>query len=542
MTKTKRVFIPLLMLLIALLPFTLFAEGQWEYAGPPREASQTLTVLHTNDHHGHPVAFYDYPADGQGGLPAQATLVKEIRKVNDNVLVLGAGDFNTGRPESNFFYAEPDILGFNYIGYDAMTMGNHEFDPSPRIMQLQIAGSDFPWLCANVVKANGGYIDNVKPYTIKDYGDFKVAIFGLMTETTAESGNPENIRGYTFKDEVETAKALVPVLEAQADIVIALVHIGIYDDVNEGSERLAAQVPGIDLIIDGHTHTKVEEAIMITNRVTGKEVPVVQAKHWGLYMGKVDLTFQGDEVTDVDYELIPINVQYREKLDDGSSIYKYVDKEIPKDPVLLAMLQPFVAQVDAVLNEAIGTATETFFNTDSRQAETAIGNLVADSMLWYANEMGLEADFGFQNGGGVRTDIPEGEILKRDIYEVLPFDNSVAVVELEGSVLRRIFAKTPEAVGHGAMPQVSKGVSFVINTKGGTVQDIIINGNPLDDNQRYRVATNSYLAAGGDGYSMFTDAVDYYDTSLMQRDACIDYISEMGGTITPSVEGRITIK
>jgi 5'-nucleotidase/UDP-sugar diphosphatase len=128
------------------------------------DVEHTLVVLHTNDHHGHPVAFYDYPAPGQGGLPAQATFVNEVRAANDHVLVLNAGDFNTGRPESNFFKAEPDILGFNYIGYDALAMGNHEFDPSPEDMQKQIAMSDFPWLCANVVKEDGSYIDNVKPY------------------------------------------------------------------------------------------------------------------------------------------------------------------------------------------------------------------------------------------------------------------------------------------------------------------------------------------------------------------------------------------
>ena len=173
-------------------------------------------VLHTNDYHGHPVAFYDYPADGQGGLPAQATLVREIRGDNDNVLVLSAGDLNTGRPESNFFKAEPDIIGHNYIGYDALAMGNHEFDPSPADMQHQIAMSNFPWLCANVVKSDGSYIDNVKPYIIKDFGDFKVAVFGLMTESTAKSGNPDNIRGYTFLDEVQTARKLVPELQKKS--------------------------------------------------------------------------------------------------------------------------------------------------------------------------------------------------------------------------------------------------------------------------------------------------------------------------------------
>lgn len=312
------------------------------------DVEHQITILHTNDHHGHPVAFYDYPADGQGGLPARATLVKQIEAEEPYVLVLSAGDINTGRPESNFFKAEPDIIGMNYIGYDAMAMGNHEFDPNPEIMQNQIAMSEFPWLCANVVKEDSGeYIDNVQPYVIKEYDVFKVAVLGLMTTTTAKCGSPENIKGYKFLDEVETANALVPELKKKADIIIALVHIGIYDDVNEGSERVAAQVPGLALVIDGHSHTMIEEPIMIKSIETGMMVPVVQARHWGLYVGRVDLSFLNGEVTDIDFELIPVNVKYRETLDDGSRVFKFVGEELKEDAELASMLKPYVDKVDA---------------------------------------------------------------------------------------------------------------------------------------------------------------------------------------------------
>jgi 5'-nucleotidase/UDP-sugar diphosphatase len=506
------------------------------------DVEHSLVVLHTNDHHGHPVAFYDYPAAGQGGLPARVTLVNKIRAANPNVLVLSAGDLNTGRPESNFFKAEPDIIGYNYIGYDALAMGNHEFDPNAEEMQKQIADSDFPWLCANVVKEDGSYIDNVEPYIIKDFGDFKVAILGLMTSKTALSGDPANIKGYVFRDEVEVANELVPKLKKKADIVIALVHMGVYDDVNEGSKRIAAQVPGVAFVIDGHSHTKVEEPIMVMNQTTGKEVPVVQARHWGLYMGNVNLRFMNGEVTALDYKLIPVNVKYREKLADGTSVYHFVGEELKEDTVLAAMLQPYVDKVDAVLNESIGTATAPFLNDDTRKAETAIGDMVADSMLWFANQNNLGADFAFQNGGGIRTSIADGDIQKRTIYEVLPFDNSVTTVTLKGSDVIALFNQTPETVGHGAMPQVSEGVSFVIDTASGTVSDLLINGKPVDPAKEYVIATNSYLAAGGDGYKVFTNNVAFYDSSLMQRDACIDYIISLGGTITPEVKGRYTVK
>ncbi len=501
-----------------------------------------LTVLSTNDEHGHPVAFFDYPAPGQGGLPAQATFVKLVRAANKNVLVLSAGDFNTGRPESNFFKAKPDIIGMNYIGYDALTMGNHEFDPSPAEMQQQIAESHFPWLCANVVKENGSYIDNVKPYIIKDYGTFKVAIFGLMTTETAKTGNPANIKGYVFKDEVAVAKKLVPELKKKADIVIALVHMGVYSDPSKGSKRLAANVPGIALIVDGHTHTKLTKPLWIENKYSGRKVPIVQAKCWGLYVSKTDLTFMNGVVTGLDYTLVPINVKWREKLSNGKSVYHYVGNKITPDPVLKAKLQPYVDKVKAVLDQKIGVATAPFLNKNTRKQETAIGDMVADSMLWFAKTQNLKPDFAFQNGGGIRTDIPDGDITKGKIYEVLPFDNSIMIVTLKGSDVIKLFNRTAEIVGHGAMPQVSKGVSFTIDTAAKKVDNLTINGAPVDPNKNYRIATNSYLAAGGDGYSVFKDKIDNFDTSLMQRDAFIEYVVSLGGKITPKVAGRYTVK
>lgn len=506
------------------------------------DVEHNIVILHTNDYHGHPSAFYDYPAGGQGGLPAQATYVNNIRAANPNVLVLSAGDLNTGRPESNFFKAEPDIIGHNYIGYDALAMGNHEFDPDYDSMQKQIADSDFPWLCANVVNADGSYIENVLPYIIKDYGNFKVAILGLMDAGTKKTGSPANIEKYTFRNEVEVAKELVPMLQKKADIVIALVHMGLYPEITEGSKAVAAQVPGIALVIDGHTHTKIEEPVMIKNEVSGKDVPIVQARHWGLYVGNASLSFMNGEVTKLNWKLDPINVQYRETLADGSRVYKFVGEELKEDAALAALIQPYVDKVDAVLNEVIGTATAPFLNDNSRKMETAIGDMVADSMLWYANSMGLGADFAFQNGGGIRTSIADGDIQKRTIYEVLPFDNSVMTVKMKGSDVIALFDYTPETVTHGAMPQVSEGVSFVIDTAAGTVSDLLINGSPVDPAKEYVIATNSYLASGGDGYKVFKNKTAEYDTSLMQRDAFIDYIEFLGGTITPKVQGRLVIK
>jgi 5'-nucleotidase/UDP-sugar diphosphatase len=506
----------------------------------PSDVEHSLVVLHTNDHHGHPLAFFDYPSPGQGGLPARATLVKRIRAESPNVLLLDAGDLNTGRPESSFFKAKPDIEGYNFIRYDALALGNHEFDVDLATMQAQIASADFSWLCANAT-IDGNYLANVKPYMIKEYEGFKVAVLGLVTATTAKIGNPEHTNGIRFEDEVEVALKLVPELKQKADIVIALVHMGIEDDAAQGSKRLAAEVPDLALVVDGHSHTKLDEAVMVTNKVTGKQVAVVQANHWGLYLGRADLKFKNGEVTDLDWRAVPVNVKKRKEVD-GERVHYFVDQEIPEDSELLALLKPYDDQVETLLSEVIGTASAPFINDETRAEETALGDIVADSQLWYMRKMGFDIDFAFQNGGGIRATLGAGEIQKKTVYEVLPFDNSICVVALKGSDVIALFDQTPGNIGHGAMAQVSDGVSFTIDTASGKVTDLLIGNRPVDPEKTYKIALNSYLAAGGDGYKVFKKRTEIYDSSLMQRDAFIDYVVHKGGQIAPRTYNRITIK
>ncbi len=488
-----------------------------------------LVILHTNDTHGHPLKFFDTPAPDVGGLPARATLVQQIRDQYQNVLLLDAGDFNTGRPESNFFKAEPDLIGYNYIGYDAVTLGNHEFDNSFETLANQMKIAKFPFLSANVKNAAGKYI--AKPYIIKKYKGFKVAIFGLTTKTSEIVANPENIKNLIFEDEVKVAQALVPMLRKKADIVIALVHMGIDATDETGSKKLAKMVPGIDLIVDGHSHTQIDEPLFINN------IPIVQVKCWGLYLGKGVMSVENKKVTGFKWEPIPVNLKERVKKADGSSELRFSGAEIKEDQALLNLLKPYTEKVDQILSEVIGTAEALFPQGAVRKEETALGNLVADSMLWQTRD--LNTDFAIQNGGGIRADLPAGTITKRTIYEILPFDNSVVVVTIKGSELTPLFDFIATTPGKGAFPQVSEGVSFSINTTTGKCEDILIKGKPIDPERIYRIATNSFMAIGGDGYQAFVKAVDRYDTSMFQRDACIGYLIYLGGKIKPELKNRI---
>ena len=491
-----------------------------------------LVIVHTNDTHGHPVKFDNYPDNNVGGIPARTTFINELKKNYENVLVLDAGDLNTGRPESNFFRAEPDIIGYNYAGYDAIALGNHEFDNSLEVLKKQIKQAKFPFLSANVKTKNGKYVG--KPYMIKRYKGLNVAVFGLTTKETTIVGNPEYIKDLVFEDEVATAQKLVPSLRKKADIVIALVHMGIYENDDEGSKWLAKNADGIDLIIDGHTHTMMEKPVYINN------TPIVQAWQWGLVLGKGVFTVNNRKIESFDWESIPVNLKEKVKNAEGKDESKFIDKEIKEDPVLSDQLSKYVDEVENILSEKIAESGALFPNGDVRRQETALGDLVADSMLWYVKNLGV--DFAIQNGGGIRTDLPEGEIRKKNIYEIVPFDNSTVVLTLKGNDIKKLFefiATIPQ--GKGAFPQVSEGVSFTINYNTGMCEDILINGSPIDDNRTYKIATNSFMATGGDGYEIFKKTTESYDSSMFQRDVLIEYLKTMKTKIVPEIKNRIKV-
>jgi 5'-nucleotidase/UDP-sugar diphosphatase len=533
--KTKR----LVNLTGAVLVGLLLACSTMKEAKPPSGAAvHHLVILHTNDTHGHPVRFFKDPAPNVGGLAARATIVKRTRKQNKSVLVLDAGDINTGKPESNLFKARPDIEGFNYIGYDAMAIGNHEFDNALDVLMEQMKLADFPFLSANVRTTQGELL--TLPYIIKEFEGFKVAIFGVTTKETEFLAHPDNIRGLVFQDEVEVAKQLVPALRKQVDIVIALAHMGIYNSPASGSKRLAAEVSGIDLIVDGHSHTKLDAPIVITHPESGHKTLIVQAWKWGLVLGRVDLFIQQKRVIDYKFEAIPVNLKEVEKKPDGAMAYHVIGEEIPEEPELVSLMKPYVDRVTILLSKVVGQVEKTFFYNGVRKRETPLGDLVADSMLWYTKYLGV--DFALQNGGGIRDDLPKGPITQHSMHEVLPFGNTVVVLTLDAATVRSLFDYIGSiSSGQGAFPQVSAGVSITLNTLTKKCENIMINGEPIDPGRTYKIATNSYLAAGGDGYRMLLKAQHRYDSSAYLRDVVIKYIEHLGGTIKPQTSGRINV-
>ncbi|GAB1433120.1 bifunctional UDP-sugar hydrolase/5'-nucleotidase [Spirochaetota bacterium] len=485
-----------------------------------------IAILHVNDTHGHPLPFSDSKGKEVGGLPAMSNLVGQTRAQFKNVLVLDAGDYNTGMTESNFFKAEPDITGRNMIGFDAVTLGNHEFDNELSVLEAQKAKAEFPLLSANAVTKDGKYIAD-KPYIIKEFQGVKVGIFGLTTAETAIIGNPSIVKDLVFRNEIEVAKEMVKVLREQekVNVVIALVHLGLDPTNIPGAKGVAEAVSGIDLIIDGHSHTFVQEPLVING------TPIVQSFQWGIYVGKGVLTVKEGAVSNFSWEPVPMNFAGA----DG----KPLDPQFEQDPAIRSALMVYRNKVEDMLKEKIGSAAALFPNAKSRLEETAIGDFVADGMKSYPAAQGV--DFAIANGGGIRADLPAGDVTIKSIFTILPFDNYLVILKMKGSDLSGLFDFIPSLIGKGAYAQVSDGVSYTINTKTGKCENVLIGGQPIDPDKVYTIATNDYMAGGGDGYVIFRKALSVYNTSAYLRDVVTDYVKRLGKPLAPEIKGRVKI-
>jgi len=514
-----------LVLAVVAAIFAVGCVSQPAATAAPAGGEVKIAVLHVNDTHGHPLAFNNGNASETGGLPAMAMLVGQTRAEFDNVLVLDAGDFNTGLSESNFFKAEPDVIGRNMIGFDALVLGNHEFDNELSVLEAQKALAEFPMISANAKTKDGAYIADA-PYVVKTFQGVKVGIFGLSPKETETVGNPAIVKDLVFADEIATAQEMVKTLreKEKVQVVIALVHMGLDPVYVPGSRGLAAAVSGIDLIIDGHSHTSITEPVVVNG------TPIVQASQWGLVVGKGVLTVMGGKVSGFAWEPVTINNNNK-----GAPL----GPQFEQHPLLLPVLADYKDKVEGLLKEKIGKAADTFPNAMTRKAETAIGDLVTDAMKFYTKAQGV--DFAINNGGGIRADLPAGDLTLKSIFTILPFDNSVTVVKLKGVDVQALFDFIVTTPGKGAFAQVSDGVSYTINLVTNKVENVLIGGKPIDPAKIYTIATNSYMATGGDGYVAFKNAVSTYETSVFQRDAVIAYVKALGKDLVPEIKGRITI-
>lgn len=501
--------------------------------------TQHLTILHVNDTHGHAWEYSPYNNPNVGGFAAVSTIVdmvrEEVESCGGNVLVLHAGDYNTGIPESDLLDAVPDIVAMNMIGFDAVVLGNHEFDFEREILNEQMDLLAFPVLSANTVDEYGE--SAVAPYVIYEFENgLNVAILGLTTEETAIL-EPIFLEDWHFENAVETTEKYLPELEEKADVIVALTHLGYAvgrDDPKTTSDELAEAVNGIDVIVDGHSHTLFEEAPVINDTI------IVQAGEWNQYVGRLDLTVVDGEVVDAEWGLIPVNMKnYLGKDEEGNSIFEYQGEEIIQDHKVLAVMDYFESLGSEKLNEVIGK-TEILLEgerNDVRSKPTNLANLLSDCMIWKTG-----ADIALMNGGGIRASINPGDIAYRDILTVLPFGNTLYVLQIKGNEVMDLidYIITIEP-GAGAYPHLA-GLTFTNDN--GEVKDVMVNGKPLDSEKVYKFASNNYVALGGDGYSVLGNiaAETGYDTGFVMADVVVKYVEHLGTISDYTSEARYTRK
>lgn len=509
-------------------------ERQWQ-----ENQTYKLTVLHTNDHHGH----FWHNQKGEYGMAAHKTLVDQIRTEvaaqGGNVLLLSGGDINTGVPESDLLNAEPDFKGMNILGYDAMAVGNHEFDNPLPVLFEQREWANFPFLSANIYdKATGKRL--FRPYQMVDKQGIRIALIGLTTEDTAKIGNPEYVEGIDFRDPKVEAKKLIAEIKKteKPDIIIALTHMGHYEDGNHGINapgdvELARFLPegALDMIVGGHSQEPVcmdanQPNVMQENYQPGEVCKpdfqngtyIVQAHEWGKYIGRADYEFRNGELNLVSYDLIPVNLKKTIEVN-GEKQSVFATHEIPHDPAMLAFLKDYQDQGQAKLGIKVAESLGKLEGDRNvvRYQQTNLGHLIATAHMQRA-----KADFGVMNSGGVRDSILAGDITYKDVLKVQPFGNMVSYVDMTGSeVMDYLNVVATKPIDSGAYAQFA-GISLVVENN--QVSEVAIGGKPLDLEKTYRFTVPHFNAAGGDGYPKVTTHPGYVNTGFVDAEVLKEFL------------------
>ncbi|EGR1763952.1 bifunctional UDP-sugar hydrolase/5'-nucleotidase [Vibrio parahaemolyticus] len=501
------------------------------------DTTYKLTVLHTNDHHGR----FWQNKHGEYGMAARKTLIDdlrdEIQAEGGSVLLLSGGDINTGVPESDLQDAEPDFKGMSKIGYDAMALGNHEFDNPLDVLFKQQDWANFPMLSANIYdKKTGKRL--FQPYAMFNKQGIKIAVIGLTTEDTAKLGNPEFIGQVDFRDPKAEAKELIAELKKteNPDLIFAVTHMGHYENGNRG-----INAPGdvalarylnegdLDMIVGGHSQEPVcmeGPNVIKKNFKPGDECQpdqqngtyIVQAHEWGKYVGRTDYEFRNGELSMVSYDLIPVNLKKKINVD-GQSQRVFVQDEITQDKAMLDFLRPFQEKGQSQLNVKIAESNGKLEGDRDvvRFQQTNLGRLIATAHMERA-----KADFAVMNSGGVRDSIEAGDITYKDVLTVQPFGNMVSYVDMSGQeVLDYLNIVATKPVDSGAYAQFA-GISMRIEND--KVTNVFIGNKQLRLDGRYRFTVPSYNASGGDGYPKIDTHPGYVNTGFTDAEVLKDYL------------------
>ncbi|UYV36614.1 5'-nucleotidase C-terminal domain-containing protein [Rhodobacteraceae bacterium D3-12] len=505
-------------------------------------ADYSLHILHINDLHSRvePVNKYDSTcsaeddAEGKcfGGVARLKTLLdaKRAELSDQNVIVLDAGDQFQGSLMYTTYKGAVEAEFMQAIGFDAMAVGNHEFDDGPQGLSDFLDRVSFPVISGNLDLSSSNLLNGrVGNHVVLEVGGQKIGIISALAVDTVDTSSPgPNV---VFQDEIQSLAADVAALEAQGVTkIIALTHVGVHKDM-----EIAKNVPGLDAVVGGHSHTKfsnTEAGAMAYPTMVGN-VPVVQAYAYSKYLGHLVLTFDDAGV-----------------LTSASGDTILIDASITPDAAIAARVAELASPIEELKKRVVAEATELVDGgRDScRAGECSMGNLVSDAMLDRVKAQGIQ--IAITNGGGLRASIDAGEVTMGEVLAVLPFQNTLSTFEAKGSTILAGLENGFSQIegGGGRFPQMAgMKVVFDATAEPGArvVSAEVMEGDtwvPLDPEKVYGVVTNNYVRNGGDGYKMFgTEAMNVYDFGPDLADVTAEYLAKVG-PYKPYLDGRIAPK
>ena len=514
-------------LLVCCLPTATFVQSE----------RVQITILSTTDLHGNidPIDYYTNKPDSRG-LAKIATLIKRVRKEQPNALLIDSGDTIQGSPLESFHGRknnqppDPMMVVMNSLNYDAMTVGNHEYNFGLKVLEKARKEAKFPWLSANTYNVNTDQT-HYAPYLIRNVAGVKIGILGLTTPGIPNWDNPPNYAGLEFHNPIPEARKWVEVLRAKekVDVVVIAMHMGLGEDLRTGeitpgqvpheneAISIARQVPGIDVIFMGHTHRDVPSLYM-------NGVLITQANYWGRHLARADL--------------------YLQKSGNGWHVYAKaartipVDDRVEPDSEIVKLAEPYDRETQEWLGRPIGESSRELTAKEARFRDTAILDLIQKVQL----EAG-HADVSMVASFNSEARIAKGPVTVRDIAGLYVYENTLAVLEVTGQQLKDALehsAKYFKTYVPGKPPtdqvdekipaynfDIAEGVNYDLDISkpiGQRIQHLTFRGQPVKPDQKFRLATNNYRVNGGGGYTMYKAAPVVYRSSEEIRELIIDWL------------------
>jgi 2',3'-cyclic-nucleotide 2'-phosphodiesterase/3'-nucleotidase len=509
-----------------------------------------ITILSTTDLHGNinPIDYYTNKPDNRG-LAKIATLIKRIRKEQPNVLLIDSGDTIQGTPLESFHNRknngppDPMMLVMNSLNYDAMAVGNHEYNFGLKVLEKARKEAQFPWLSANTYDV-ATKRPHYKPYIVKEVAGVRIGILGLTTPGIPNWDNPPNYAGLEFHEPVSEARKWVPILREQekVDVVVIAMHMGLGEDLRTGEVNpgqvpheneaisIAKEVPGIDVIFMGHTHRDVPSVYI-------NGVLLTQANYWGRHLARADL--------------------YLQKTETGWRMYAKsartiaADDRVEPDMDVVKIAEPYDRETQGWLSRVIGQSPQELTAREARFRDTAILDLIQKVQL----EAG-KADVSMVANFNSEASIAKGPVSVRDIAGLYVYENTLAVLEVTGQQLKDALehsAKYFKAYVPGKPASdlvdekipaynfdIAEGVTYELDISkpiGQRIQNLRFHGQPLSPTKKLRLATNNYRVNGGGGYTMYKDARVVYRSSEEIRELIIDWV-ERNKTVPPTPDNN----